>query len=213
MKKLLSCALILAGGRSTRMGTDKALKRIEDKPLLYKLAEGLLDIADRVIIAAGEPSREQVYRDALAELGRDKLISFVFDGDCWGSGPLAGLAAGMAASDEGYLFVIACDMPDVSKPYVQQLLAAAAGEEEFDVIHAPNQPFHALYHTRISAHIRSALRREDYRVMKLFEGLRTLEVEPGNRADESFINLNTPKEYQRYIQHRGGDLQNDEESL
>ena len=202
MENGISCGLLLAGGRSSRMGEDKALLPIEGMPIIYHLVKSMLAFADCVIIAAGEESREPVYRRNLAELGDSGSVRFVFDGPAYGAGPLAGLAAGLLQADEGYVFVTACDMPRISLPYVQEL--AAAGRSGTDVIHAPNQPFHALYHTRVKTSVSRALHEGDYRVMKLLNGLHTVVLAPAGE-EAAFDNLNTPDDYRKYTRSRGGE--------
>lgn len=187
--------LILAGGKSSRMGTDKALLTIEGKPLVYRLASWLLERLPTVTVSVGPPEREAVYREAMGELAGQ--ATFVADGypDC---GPLAGLHAGLAAAPPGYVFVIACDMPAMS-PALYDRLAAHTGSGA-DVIHCAGQPFHAFYHTRVAEAVRVALESEDYRVMGLLGRLGTVTVEPEEEAERSsaFTNLNTPDDYKSY---------------
>ncbi|MBW7461860.1 NTP transferase domain-containing protein, partial [Paenibacillus sepulcri] len=67
------------------------------------------------------------------------------------SGPLAGLHASLSGvPEEGYVFVMACDMPVLSIPLFRRLaeLAVHTGEPGPDIIRTSGQPFHALYHTR-----------------------------------------------------------------
>ncbi|MCA0756133.1 molybdenum cofactor guanylyltransferase [Paenibacillus sp. N4] len=191
--------LVLAGGKSSRMGTDKALLTIEGKPLVYRLAGQLLERLPAVAVSVGPPERESVYRKAMGELaGR---AAFVADGypDC---GPLAGLHAGLAAAPPGYVFVIACDMPAMSPALFDQL-AAHIGSGA-DVIHCEGQPFHALYHTRVAEAVRGALESQDYRVMGLLGRLSTVTVEPRDEAGRTtaFTNLNTPDDYRAFSKQK-----------
>ncbi len=122
MKQQAIHGLILAGGQSTRMGTDKALLPINGKPLLYRLASQVAAFTQTVTIAIGAPQRESLYREALSDLAAQ--VSFVTD-QFPGCGPLSGLHAGLSAIADGYVFIIACDMPQLSAP----LLAAAAKQD------------------------------------------------------------------------------------
>ncbi|RIX50978.1 molybdenum cofactor guanylyltransferase [Paenibacillus nanensis] len=223
-------SLILAGGRSSRMGTDKAMLPIDGEPLLARLAGQLLALSESVTIAAGSSARAAAYREALngplpllktgevqkadrldsskspgssiAE-GRERLsfVEDIYPGD----GPLAGLHAGLSALPEGYVFVIACDMPAVSEPLLARL-AEEAGNSAADVVHVKGQPFHALYHTRMAAKLREALESKSFRVMQLLRGLHTAAVE-GDAQDslEGLMNLNTPEDYRDYIKRMRRD--------
>jgi molybdopterin-guanine dinucleotide biosynthesis protein A len=187
-------ALILAGGQSTRMGTDKALLPINGKPLLYRLASQSAAFAQTVTIAIGSPQRESLYREALVDLAPQ--VKFVAD-QFPGCGPLSGLHAGLSAIADGYVFVIACDMPQVSVSLLQLLLGGI--DSGADVIHTAGQPFHALYHTRIAAQIQASLEAQDYRLMGLLNRLHTIELAPREEEQSTaFTNLNTPEDYSKY---------------
>lgn len=221
-------SLILAGGRSSRMGTDKAMLPIDGEPLLARLAGQLLALSESVTIAAGSSERAAAYREALngpllktgEELKADRLdsnkglssdladgrerLSFVED-VYPGDGPLAGLHAGLSALPEGYVFVIACDMPAVSKPLLARL-AEEAGNSAADVVHVEGQPFHALYHTRTAAKLREALESKSFRVMQLLRALHTAAVAGDVQESlEGLMNLNTPEDYRDYIKRMRRD--------
>lgn len=186
--------LILAGGQSTRMGTDKALLPINGKPLLYQLVNQIASYTQTVTIAIGSPQRESLYREALGDLASQ--VNFVTD-QFPGCGPLSGLHAGLSAVADGYVFVIACDMPQLSAPLLQQLLSRI--DSGADVILAPGQPFHALYHTGTAAQIQASLEQQDYRVMGLLKRLHTIEITPQEGSQRTaFTNLNTPEDYNKY---------------
>jgi molybdopterin-guanine dinucleotide biosynthesis protein A len=177
------------------MGTDKALLLIEGKPLLYWLVEQLSALTQHVIISVGSPEREALYRECLEEWGG--TVSFALD-SYQGCGPLSGLHAGLTAVTEGYVFVMACDMPELSEELLTQFMAHL--DSEADVIHAAGQPFHALYHARTATQIAAALDEQDYRVMRLLSRLHALEIIPlGSGREIIATNLNTPGDYNKYI--------------
>ncbi|CAM4353268.1 molybdopterin-guanine dinucleotide biosynthesis protein A [Paenibacillus endophyticus] len=187
--------LLLAGGQSTRMGTDKALLDIGGKPLVYRLVRQLVHLTDHVTVSVGRPEREAIYRANLGELA--DTVSYMSDiyPEC---GPLSGLHAGLSAIGSGYVFVMACDMPRVSEELLAALKAHMA--QGADVIHVKGQPFHALYHAGTAPDIEASLKKGDLRLMGLLNGLRTIVVgpqQPNHMA--TFINLNTPAEYINYI--------------
>jgi molybdopterin-guanine dinucleotide biosynthesis protein A len=111
-------AIVLAGGRSSRMGTDKALLPIGGKPLLRRICDALAEHCEgvTVVLPHGEPSR---YDGVLAPGTR---IAIDLEA---GLGPLAGLHAGLSALPAGtdWAFVMACDMP-VFAPELFRRMAA-----------------------------------------------------------------------------------------
>lgn len=186
--------LVLAGGMSSRMGADKAQLLIEGRPLLARLTEGLLEVTADVAIAAGTEERAGLYRKLLGDTaGRVRFAADRFPG----SGPLAGLHAGLSALPEGYAFVTACDMPVIDRSFLKRL-AEAAERTGADVVHAPGQPFHALYHTRASGRLETELQAGRCKVMALLAELHGCETEPPAGAETLWYNLNTPEDYRNY---------------
>ncbi|WP_138753793.1 molybdenum cofactor guanylyltransferase [Paenibacillus sinopodophylli] len=197
MKKPHIQGLLLAGGQSSRMGTDKALLDIGGKSLIYRLAKQMAGLTEHVTVSIGHTEREGVYRESLGELA--DAVSYVSD-RYPGCGPLSGLHAGLSAIGEGYVFVMACDMPLLSEELLAELLQKL--EHEADVIHVSGQPFHALYHARTASAISLSLAAGDFRLMGLLGKLKSVQVDPRETEFISpFINLNTPEEYNKYIAH------------
>lgn len=105
--------LLLAGGRSTRMGRDKAALDWQGRPALERAFELLAECTDRAFVSlradqAGEPLRAS----------RPHIV----DGDT-GSGPIAGIAAAQAAFPGAAWLVLACDLPFVDAAALRHLLA------------------------------------------------------------------------------------------
>src|SRR5690349_13497485 len=94
--------IVLAGGRSERMGRDKALLQIDGISLVERAAQTLRAVADTVIVVADRPNK-YVFDDGTPVLG-DKYP---------GMGPLGGLLTGLDAAGAGCHFALACDMPFV----------------------------------------------------------------------------------------------------
>ncbi|MFS0725747.1 molybdenum cofactor guanylyltransferase [Paenibacillus sp. 1P07SE] len=222
-------AIIIAGGGSRRMGTDKALLPLQGRPLLAHVAAQLLAFCCHIDIAAGTAERAERYKTALVEAGVGHRVTVSSEGrdssapgrvirfvdDRWpGAGPLAGLHAALsehspasqaAASDREqtglspYALVTACDMPMVSVPLVGRMLEQARVTGA-DIICVPGQPFHALYHERIAAVIEAMLREGDRRFMRLLARVQTAEVELAAAEAALFEPLNTPEAYWSYVE-------------
>ncbi|REE91393.1 molybdenum cofactor guanylyltransferase [Paenibacillus taihuensis] len=197
--------IILAGGQSRRMGTDKALLPVGEKVLLRIIADGmrLAGIGGTIIVAAGDGEREETYQQAL--IGVRGPIEFVRD-TYVDSGPLAGLHASLSEiPGQAYAFVMACDMPVLSESLLGRMLASASFSDDCpDVIRTTlNQPFHALYHTGVVNRLQQLLEQRDLRVMSFLNGLSARSLSPTPEEASAFINLNTPELYAQYIaQHR-----------
>ena len=159
---MMLSAVVLCGGRSTRMGRDKALLEMDAVPLYRVLAERMARIADPVFLAPGVPGR-------LGPTGYPELPDAVAD-----AGPLAGIASALKASPHELVAVVAVDMPFAS-PAVFSLLSDLRVTEQavVPVTADGSQPLHALYARAALPKMVEALRAGRYSVRAL---LRTMEV-------------------------------------
>lgn len=107
--------VVLAGGRSRRLGTDKALVRLGNETLLERSVRTLEAVARHVVIAGGESGRYAIP-------GIPCLADTIPD-----AGPLGGLCAAMQSTDAETILLLACDLPFVSAPLMQLLLTTDAG--------------------------------------------------------------------------------------
>jgi molybdopterin-guanine dinucleotide biosynthesis protein A len=109
--------ILLAGGRSRRMGRDKNWVTLNGRPLISWVLGALQEVSDHQLIVAREP--EQVMR--LETLGVPVVVDKIE-----ARGPLTGIHAGLKAIDTDLAVVVACDMPLV-RPDLLRLMAGAIG--------------------------------------------------------------------------------------
>lgn len=109
----LFSAAVLAGGRSSRMGTDKAFLDIEGRPLVARTA-GVLEVAgaDEVFVVGGDPTR----MDGIG-------LHHVAD-DRPGAGPLAATVSALDHATHDVVMVVACDLPDLGPRTVTEIVGA-----------------------------------------------------------------------------------------
>lgn len=176
--------MVPAGGRSTRMGADKALLPVDGVALVDRVAAVLREVCDEVLIASGDGMR-------LARPG--EIADAVPD-----AGPLGGLLAAMEAAAHPLLAVVAVDMPHANAA-VLKALAEALGEADaaLPVVEGRAHPLHAVYATRTAARLRAYLEDGGRSVMGFLASLKVRdcgpeiwgEADPGGRFA---INLNRP---------------------
>ena len=137
-------ALVLAGGRGSRMGgVDKGLQRLGGRPLVAHVIERLAPQASHVLISANRNL------GAYAALGHDVLtdppgLEF--------AGPLAGMLSGLdALPGDAWLLTAPCDCPRLPLDLAQRLLAAAQPHGLAFAQAAREHPTHALLHARLRA--------------------------------------------------------------
>ncbi|MHA6532641.1 molybdenum cofactor guanylyltransferase [Paenibacillus sp. BAC0078] len=189
--------VILAGGTSRRMGTDKALLLLAGKPLIAYTAARLSQIAATVVIACGEEERE-AYRTFHLPMIPDRYP---------GLGPLAGLHAALMEAHTEWVVLLACDLPFASEGLLRHMLALIADGTAAQAIvpvtsEGKVQPLLALYHRSILPVLEEALKRNELRVMDFLAGLTVHYVHEGDYPEGpgthglSLLNMNTPEDYE-----------------
>jgi len=193
----------VCGGASRRMGSDKARLELRGRTLLEHAVGALDGVCGEVWLATGAQGR-------YAELGR----RIVLDRSA-GLGPLAGLEAGLAAAPEGWVAILACDMPDVDALVIARLFEAAErGEHDAWLLEssAGVEPLCGVYHTRLAVCARIALDAGDRRMIDLFahplpDGRRPsfglADERTFGRAGAS-ANLNTMQDLDRAVREKRG---------
>ena len=184
--------VIQAGGQSTRMGENKALKLFLGRPLIQRVIERLQPVADELLVTTNQPDEFGFLHVPLVPDLRP------------GRGALGGLYTAIASAHGPYVGVVACDMPFASAT----LIAAAANileREAFDVAIARTdegyEPLHAAYRREACVPaIESAMEADQWKVISWFPGVRvrTLRAEEVEEYDPdrlAFWNLNTPEEF------------------
>jgi molybdopterin-guanine dinucleotide biosynthesis protein A len=179
--------LVLAGGRSRRMGRPKALLPVQGTTLIEWVARRLEPGFDELLVAAAEP----------AQLPPGLRGCFV--GDLRpGAGPLAGIEAGLGVARHPTLVAVACDMPYVTPALAGRLAAAAAGHDAA----VPRtgglaDPACAAYRRSARDPISAALDRGRRRAAEALAGLDVNWLEDVDLA--LLGNLNTSAEYRAFL--------------
>ena len=180
-------AAIMAGGKSKRMGQDKAWIELDGEPLIKRVADVLAEVADEVIVVANDPRYEslglRVVRDHWPE-----------------GGALGGIATGVGAATHEAVLVAACDMPFLSAD-VWRVLLGHAGEADVVIprIGGEYETLHALYTKDCVPHMARAIAENRLRVIAFFDAVKVLAIEEEElRAVDptlrAFTNVNTPEE-------------------
>lgn len=169
-----TCAIVLAGGSSRRMGADKALLRFGNVPLVTWMSQRLEPLVEQVIVAA--PLAYQILTPT-AVVVSDELP---------GRGPLGGLVSALRQSAYPLCFVIAVDMPLVQPELVLAMLVEAREHPEVDAVALREdgrwQPLHAVYRSTCLPAALARLDGADRSMQGLLRALRMREL-PGARRD------------------------------
>jgi len=180
-------AIILAGGRATRMGgQDKGLVELAGRPMIAHVLAALAPQVERVIINANR--------------NLDRYAAFgwpvVTDDDSGFLGPLAGLAAGLRAAHTPLVLTAPCDSPLVAMDLAARLYSAleqADAELAVPFDGKRLQPVFALVRTELAASLAAYLGRGDRKIDRWFAQHRLARVDFSDRP-ETFVNVNDPDE-------------------
>jgi molybdenum cofactor guanylyltransferase len=179
---------ILAGGRSRRMGSNKALLPFGGRPLIAHALEILRPLFAEVLIVANEPP---LYAAFGVPVHSDRIPD---------KGPLGGIYTALAWSGHPRTFCLACDMP-LASPAVIARLCRLAPDIDVVVPHSSKgyEPLHAVYSRSCLPHLERMLCEDRLRVDELFSAVRVCRVDveefrPFDPCLASFLNLNTPEE-------------------
>lgn len=206
--------LVMAGGKSRRMGRDKLLLPVPPKgvPLVLHVVERLLPIADHAFVLANDAKicaalrrRGTCGSNLEMESARSRVRVDCIADDKSNQGPLGGLATGLRRV-EGWALAVAGDMPLVS-PNVCRHLIELADDDCDAVVAAVNgrvQPLHALYHRRCLPAVESSLAAGALRMDSFLGDIRVRAIEgetvrPLDPDLQSFFNANTPTEWDEAV--------------
>lgn len=187
-----AAAIILSGGKSSRMGTNKALLKINEKTNIERIADNLKVLFDDIILVTNEPEHYQF-------LGL-RMVSDQYPG----MGPLAGVHAGLEASDFDVNFVVACDMPFVSVELANALVNNCSHYDAVvPVINGKQHPLFSVFKKETANKIEQSITGGRLRMKHLLDDLNVLYVtETELRAysqldlERVFFNMNHPNEYE-----------------
>ena len=175
---------VLAGGKATRMGKDKALLRIDGETLLARAVTSLVEITDDVLVVGRSSVPEGVSARAVPDARP-------------GAGSLGGIYSALLAAHTSRCLVVACDMPFLNRRLLSYLLDLSAG---YDLV-IPRlddllEPLHAVYAKTCLPPIEALLARGDLRILDFFDQVRVRyvdrpEIERFDPHLLSFFNVNT----------------------
>jgi len=177
---------ILAGGQSSRMGTNKALSVVGGKRIIDRIVERVQDLSDELIIIANLP-------DDYAALGLPIHADLIP-----GKGPLGGLYTAISTAPAEYVLVVSCDQPFLNARLLQYLIDQRHGWDVVVPLAADGYPqsMHAVYGKGCLPAILNCLAADKLKMIGFFAEVRVRtvageEIERIDPARHSFINVNS----------------------
>lgn len=181
--------IILAGGRSCRMGRNKALMDLNGHTLIERVARVLSGVCGEIIIAGGNPAE-------LEHLGYP-LVPDIYPG----CGPLSGIHAGLVAARNRYSFVSACDTPFLDEKLIRKIISGADSYDAVILKHGDYfEPLSSLYSKAFISAAEASVKNGIYKVTAALSLVRwkPVPVDPADipELEKSLFNINTPREYE-----------------
>ncbi len=179
---------IQAGGKSQRMGRDKALVHLAGKPIIEHILERIEGLGDEILITTNTPA-DLAYLNIRMESDTTP-----------GSGSLIGLQTALKAAQCSHTLVLACDMPFVSRPLLEYMIELIPlGDVIVPQHDSYFEPLHAIYSQRCLPPIEAALSMGDTSIISFYEQVQVrtvneLELARFDPRGMSFFNVNTPED-------------------
>lgn len=189
-------AVILAGGLSSRMGSDKALLRFDNETMLERIVRVVEPMVGNIVIMLSKtlalPSNLKFDQQKI-QIGRDRKKE---------QGPLQGIADACSLLQEntGYVFVLSCDLPFISNKWLQKLFDEIRQDKSIDAVCSQQDgylnPLIAVYKFTALNKAQSLLHQGKRSCLALLDNCCVIPLEATGNELRWISNINTPEEYQ-----------------
>ena len=186
------CGVILAGGKSSRFGTNKAFAQLDGICMIERVEKVMRSLFRKLIIVA-DASEQYEY------LGHE-----VFQDIIKGSGPLGGILTALSVTDAKAVFAVACDMPFINKSLASYMCSLRHDiiDAVLPIIKGRPEPLFAIYSTGCLKLIKNTLSEGNFKIMDFlsFIKVRYVEEDEIRKFDpefNSFININRQIDIER----------------
>lgn len=194
----LSC-IVLAGGKSKRMGKDKAFLDFKGKPFLRHILEKLSEISDNIIVVINKDFSN--YAKIIEGFHQVLLVKDFYPYE----GPLNGVVSAKDYVKHEQVFISTCDIPIISTEFIKYLIGKT---KEYDmvlpIVNEKKQPFNTVY-KRNSLEIAEKIFKNGNRsLMKWIDSLKKVvinenEIKNFKNAIYMYQSINTPKDYKNFL--------------
>lgn len=190
-------AVVLAGGKSSRMGFDKSTMVLQNKKLIESTIKKLDSLFDDIIISVDGLEKK-------SEFNHDKIVVDKVKG----VGPLGGMISALEMAQSDRLFVIPCDMPVIDIKYISFMMKYMDDNEI--ILSEKNgyfEPFPGFYSKSLIPRIDELINQNRRSIRAIFECSRTKVISESEWkklgfSEEIFTNLNTTQDVEKYLSYK-----------
>ena len=179
---------ILAGGKSSRMGSDKGLMLLDGKPLILPIIEQLKPAVDKLVIV----SNNQAY----AALGHELITDIVKD-----IGPAGGIYSALSHSKTDKNFILSCDMPFVTTAAIEFIIRQPSSSQIVLPVHnGQMEPMFGLYSRSCLTQWHALIQQGFLKLQEMVGRFDLLKLEVSDNpvfANNLFVNINTPEDFKK----------------
>ena len=191
-------AFVLAGGKSTRMGTDKGLVLHLGKPFVVRIIEAIQSHSDSITIISNTSNYNYLGYPILEDLIKNK-------------GPLAGIYTGLKHSSSQKNLFVSCDIPLLNNAVINYLISHADYSSDASVlIHNNNiEPLCGIYNKKITETLKSLIEEDKLSVISALQHLNVHYIDVSNVdgiTPDSLKNINTKTELIEIEKHLMGKV-------
>lgn len=181
--------IVLAGGKSSRMGSDKGLLKIDDTTFIERIIEAMKPLVNQIIIVSNNPEYDQ--------FGYTRIEDDIKD-----SGPLAGLYSGLKHSNSEFNLILSCDIPLIKTEMLKMLVEADYKNNEVTQIecNGKTMPLIAIYQKKCMHKCLELLQQGERRLRIAVIQMKTNTILIDTEFDVFVQNINT-KEDLKTISH------------
>ncbi|WP_158655102.1 molybdenum cofactor guanylyltransferase [Flavivirga eckloniae] len=181
--------IILAGGKSSRMGTDKGFLTLNEKPFIQHSIDALTPLVSEIIIVSDNPDYNV--------LGYERVTDIIKD-----AGPVAGICSGLEASKTDYNLVLSCDIPLIKTEVLEKLIVNR--DTDADIIqiesNGKTMPLIALYKKQCHIVFNELLKKDERRLRVAVNQCRVKNIPLESKDYNTTMNVNT-KEELKQLEH------------
>lgn len=183
--------IILAGGMSTRFGSNKALSQFDGERLIYRLCKTISAVTDRITLITNTPEE---YAFLKLPSTRDLVPR---------CGPIGGIYTALKMLDTPLCLCVACDMPFIKADFLKYMIERSPG---FDIVVPMNnrreEPLCALYRDSCTDAVEKQIQSGKHKITEFYDKVRVLRLEPENSGfpdPDMFFNINSRIDYKEGI--------------
>lgn len=177
-------AVVLAGGKSSRMGQDKALMMLGDKMIIQRVLDTVSSVFDEVYIS-GNRFHYSIFSKGIIE---DNVVQ---------KGPMGGIYSALEYCKED-LFVCSCDMPFISSELIRKIIRERI-DDRISVMNYNDKiyPVLGVYPYSVMEAFRNSISNNHLRMISLLEEQSAYYIQSENNLEDQLLNINTPENFRK----------------